>query len=748
MSEAVGGRTFRLSVTGMHCGGCAARLEGALKGLPGVLEAEVNFATSMASVRLAGGASLSEENLVEVIEGAGFGVERAGSPEKDAWEGLRVREAQRQWGVALVGFGPLAAFAMAAHAGVFGHAAQPGWLLGVQACLSAAVVFGAGRGILKSAWRSMRRGQADMDTLVGLGAVLAWLASVAELAAGRAGHTGSYFEAAAGIVTFSLLGRWLESRARRAAGDAIQGLAELLPERVRVERQGSEAGWEDWPIAEVQPGMVAMVAPGERVPVDGVVLSGVTTVDQSWVTGESVPVACGPGDRVLGGTVNGVGSLRVRVEAAGREAYLRQVVEIVREAQAGKAPVQRLADRVSEGFAKTVLVLAGVTFGLWSFLGTDASALWMALWRGLTVLVVACPCALGLATPVAVLVGSGTAARRGILFRSGAALEGLSKIGTVVLDKTGTLTSGQMEVVEWWERESLGRRVLGWVAAAEQHSAHPLGAAVVRFAREAGVPLEGGEVLTELIPGRGLRARVGVVKVSVGHAGFMREEGVGLPQEQRPGERSQSTAGDRLWVAIDGAFAGWFRVEDRLRPETAAVVRGLRRSGLRVMLLSGDREKEARRVATEVGIEEVRAGMRPEEKREVVAALQRSGIGVAMVGDGVNDAPALAQADVGIAMGGGTAVARQTADVTLACGHLGGVMEALEISRATLRVIRQNLGFAFGYNLLALPLAAGATAGWGWVPGPMLASAAMAFSSLSVVLNALRLRKVREWRGR
>jgi Cu+-exporting ATPase len=434
-----------------------------------------------------------------------------------------------------------------------------------------------------------------------------------------------------------------------------------------------------------------------------------------------------------------VGALRIRVRAAGRHAYLRQVVEIVREAQAKKAPIQRVADSMAEGFSMAVLVLAGVTFGLWAGLGTGGEAVWTAVWRGLTVLVVACPCALGLATPVAVLVGSGSAARRGILFRSGAALEALSRTRVVVLDKTGTLTSGRMEVVEWWERESFGKQVIGWVAEAEQQSAHPVAGAVARFARELGwVAPRSDETEVALVPGCGIRARVGAVRLSVGNSVLMHEDGVVLPGEEIGGEKG----GERIWVGVDGEFAGWFRVADPVRPEAPEVVGKLRAAGFRVILLSGDREEIAQRVAREVGIEEVRAGVLPEQKQAEVERLQQAGLAVLMVGDGVNDAPALAQADVGVAMGGGTAVARHTAEVTLACGHLNGLWEALEIAEKTLRVIRQNLGFAMGYNLLALPVAAGATAGLGWMPGPMLASAAMALSSVSVVLNALRLRRL------
>jgi Cu+-exporting ATPase len=536
---------------------------------------------------------------------------------------------------------------------------------------------------------------------------------------------------AAGIVTFALFGRWLELRNRIKAGEAIRSLAELQPGTVRLVVVGEvrEVG-----LAEVKPGDVVLVAPGERLAVDGVVLEGRSAVDEAWVTGESAPVVRGPGDSVTGGTVNGEGALRVRVSAAGRDAFLQQVLRIVREAQGSKPPVQRLADRVAGRFALGVRVVALGTALCWGLVSPEGNRVHAAFWHGLTVLVVACPCALGLATPVAVLAGTGRAAREGVLFRGGAALELLSKVRTVVFDKTGTLTQGRLEVAEWWESRSCDGRLLEWVAAAEQHSAHPAGAAVVRAAAAAGGALPVANAVSEVIavPGRGLRAEVDGVQLLVGTYELLKEAGVGLPSDPLDG---------RVWIAADGVFSGWFRLEDRLRPEAAAVVAELRKRGVEAVLLSGDQQAVAEAIAAKTGISKCYAGVRPDGKRRIIAELQAGGV-TAMLGDGVNDAPALAQADVGIAMGGGTAVARQTSDVTLIRDDLRLLLTAMDLSRKTLTIIRQNLFLAFGYNVLAIPLAAGLLEAWdGWAPGPLAASAAMALSSVSVVCNALRLRR-------
>jgi Cu+-exporting ATPase len=600
----------------------------------------------------------------------------------------------------------------------------------VEALLSGLVVFGAAGSVLGAACRSARRRAPDMDFLVGSGAVLAWGGSVYAWWSGEAAHGGGYFEVAAGIVTFALFGRWLELRNRIKAGEAIRALAQLQPGTVRKEVAG---GAHAVPIAEVGPGDVVRVAPGERLAVDGVVVEGRSSVDEAWVTGESVPVVRGPGDAVTAGTVNGEGALRVKVSAAGKDAFLQQVLQIVRDAQNSKPPVQRLADRVAGRFAFGVLLVAVGTAICWALVSPAGSRAHAAFWHGLTVLVVACPCALGLATPVAVLAGTGRAAREGVLFRGGAAVEMLSKVRTLVFDKTGTLTEGRLEVAEWWESRSFGGRLLEMVAAAEQHSAHPVGAAVVRAAGTVSGRLPVA-AMVEAVPGRGLRAEVDGVELLVGTYELMQEARVGLPEAPQDG---------RVWIAAEGVFAGWFRLEDRLRPEAAGIVAELQKRGVEVVLLSGDQQAVTAEVARKLGIRKSFGGIRPEGKRRIVAELQASGP-TAMLGDGVNDAPALAQADVGLAMGGGTAVARQTSDVTLIRDDLRLVLTAMDVSRKTLRVIRQNLYLAFGYNVLAIPLAAGLLEAWnGWAPGPLAASAAMALSSVSVVLNALRLTRGR-----
>ncbi len=738
----------------MHCAGCASRLEGVLMGVPGVEEAGVNYATGLATIGwhrgqsegdapAQGGANGAQHTggraatVVAAIQKAGFTADpvhfEEDSPkghEEEVGAGLR----RFLWAAA--GFLPLFVGTMGAHLLPRSFlAAQFEGRMPLEAVLSGAVVFGAAASILRSAWGAVRRRAPDMDFLVGTGAVLAWGGSVYAWltgamtgAMGGAGHGGGYFEVAAGIVTFALFGRWLELRNRIKAGEAIRALAQLQPGTVRVSVLGvvHEVG-----LAEVRPGDVVLVAPGERLAVDGVVLEGSSAVDEAWVTGESAPVVRGPGDPVTGGTVNGEGALRVRVSAAGRDAFLQQVLRIVREAQTSKPPVQRLADLVAGRFALGVFLVALGTALCWGLVSPQGNRVHAAFWHGLTVLVVACPCALGLATPVAVLAGTGRAAREGVLFRGGAALELLSKVRTVVFDKTGTLTQGRLEVAEWWESRSFDGRLLELVAAAEQHSAHPAGAAVVRAAVAGNGRLPEANAVSA-IPGRGLRAEVDGVHLLVGTYELLEEAGVGLPADPRDG---------RVWIAADGVFSGWFRLEDRLRPEAAGVVAALRKRGVESVLLSGDQQAVAEAIAAKTGILKCYAGIRPDGKRRIIEELQAGGV-TAMLGDGVNDAPALAQADVGIAMGGGTAVARQTSDVTLIRDDLRLLLTAMDLSRKTLSIIRQNLFLAFGYNVLAIPLAAGLLEAWdGWAPGPLAASAAMALSSVSVVCNALRLRR-------
>lgn len=724
----------------MHCAGCAGRLETALRAAPEVAEARVNFATSSARVfwregpgDAFRGAGNRSERVEKIIVEAGFEVEL---PPVSASEELRRREdellhAARRWKFAVAGFVPLAVWTMGGH--IWTDSALAAELPGrgfLEMAVSGAVVFGAGRGILHAGWLAAVRLAPDMNVLIGGGAVLAWLGSVAAWLAGIPAHESSYFEAAAGIVTFALFGRWLELRNRFKAGESILALAELQPGVARVEA-GTEIA--EKPLSAVVSGMVVRVAPGERIPVDGEVLEGRTTIDESWVTGESAPVGRGPGQKVVGGTLNGDGALRVRVESAGGQAFLQQVLKIVREAQSGKPQIQRMADRVSGQFVLWVVLAALGTALVWWLLGAGEHRLQTALLRGLSVLVVACPCALGLATTVAILAGTGRGAQLGILFRNGEVLETLAKVRVVAFDKTGTLTQGRLDVVEWWERKSFEGNLMALVAAAEKQSAHPVALAVMRAARQRGMRV-GEAACVESVPGSGLKASVEGHQILVGSALCMESAGVYLPETPEL-EREL-----RVWVAVDQEFAGWFRVADQIRAEAGEVLAELKRQRVEVVLISGDNAVTTREVAAAVGISRVFAGVRPDEKKNIVSDLQKRGP-LAMVGDGVNDTPALAQADVGIAMGGGTASARQTADVTLIRDDLRSLLDAIKLSKQTLRVIRENLVLAFGYNALAVPLAAGVLEVWnGWAPGPVVASAAMAVSSVSVVINALRLR--------
>jgi Cu+-exporting ATPase len=719
-------------VKGMHCAACAARLEKALSAVSGVQNASVNFASETARVRF-DARTLTRPALVSVIHKAGFeasGPSDSAEVEQHA-QALELSVGLSRWAWAAAGFLPLSIGAMGAH--LWPHSIFATEFPGrpaAEALLSGGVVFGAGAGVLRAAWSALSRGGADMNVLIGFGAVLAWCGSVAAWLSGIPSHEGAYFEAAAGIVTFALFGRWLELRNRFKAGAAILEIARLQPGSARVEVDGAVV---PVPVGDVPAGATVRVAPGERIPVDGIVLEGRTSVDESWVSGESSPVKKVAGDRVTGATLNGDGALRIRVENSGREAFLSHVLAIVREAQAGRPPVQRLADKVAGWFSLGVVLAALMTGLVWWSFGPEEGRGQAAFWHALAVLVVACPCALGLATPVAVLAATGRGAQLGVLFRNGAVLETLSNVRVIGFDKTGTLTRGRPEVVEWWERKSFDGLLIASVAAAESQSAHPVALAVVAAARELNRVLpEAHEV--EAVPGMGIRAQVDGSPLLVGRADWLESCGVVLP-EVSPEERS-----GRIWVAADGDFAGWFRVADRLRSEAAQVVEELKKRGVEAVLISGDQSAVAAGIAAETSIQRVFAPVAPAEKLQIVRELQKTGV-TAMVGDGVNDTPALAQADVGFAMGGGTAAARQTADVTLMRDDLRSILDAMDLARATLSVIRQNLALAFGYNIIAIPVAAGAFELWlGWAPGPAAASAAMALSSVSVVLNALRLK--------
>jgi heavy metal translocating P-type ATPase len=741
-------------------------LEGVLSRIAGVRRVSVSFVDARALVEATADEipeSVLRQRVSAAVEGAGFAMDVGEdfflNSNDESVDGIDERSGWR-WLFAFVGFLPLAIISMGEH--FFStHRADVtiGGLWIAEALVSGLVVLWAGRPILVGAVAAVRRAAPDMDFLVGLGALSAWLGSLvvcvdgaisggeAVAGSGSMRMNAGFFEAGAGIITFALLGRWLEQRTRAKAWEWLRGLVSMQPQKVRV-REGSQA--REVALSDVKVGMQVVVPPGERIPVDGVVCEGQSFVDESWVTGEPVPVWRGSGDSVVGGTVNGSGGIVVKVSREGRDAYLRQIIRIVREAQMGKPSIQRIADRVSGWFAWGVLAGSAATVLCWLLSGPIHITWRSALWHGLSVLVVACPCALGLATPVAVLAGTGSAALNGVLFRNGAALEQLAAVGTVIFDKTGTLTRGVVEVIEWWEHRRFCGRLVAMLAALEARMQHPVAAAVVRAANERGLPLPKVSSV-QSVPGRGVRGIVEGSKIVAGSLGLMRAEGIDLPDDGKQG------AAGRFWVAVDGEFAGWFLVSDKIRPEAFFVLGRLRERGLKLVLLTGDEEGRAREVAAALKFDEVAWSVLPDGKREAVARLQRelraaegSGLAgrdremVAMVGDGINDAPALAQADVGIAMAEGTAVARETAAVTLMRANLGTLLAAFEISGRTIAVIRQNLVFAFGYNFLALPFASGALE-WliPWAPGPVVASAAMALSSLSVVLNAVRLRHAR-----
>ncbi len=619
----------------------------------------------------------------------------------------------------------------------------------VEMALATAVVFGCGWPLLVRGWQSVVNGHLNMFTLIDLGTGAAYGYSVvATIAPGvfpasiraAGGEVALYFEPAVAIITLVLLGQVMELRARAATGSAIRGLLGLAPTTAR--RLDAKGGEGDVPLDEVRVGDRLRVRPGERVPVDGAVMEGQSAVDESMISGEPIPVEKGVGAKVVGGTVNGTGSFVMRAERVGAETMLAQIVRMVSAAQRSRAPIQRLADRVSGYFVPLVLGAAAVTFAVWMTVGPQPR-LAHALVNAVAVLIVACPCALGLATPMSIMVGTGRGAGAGILFRDAEAMERLRAVTTLLVDKTGTLTEGRPTLAVVGPSGAMTEgELLGLVASLERSSEHPLATAVVRGAEERGVAIPAAKEFVSL-PGRGLRGVVEGREVAVGNAALLGEMGVdaGALMERAEGLRGKGQT--VMLVAVDGVAAGLVSVADAMKRSTPEAIRELKAAGLRVMMVTGDDATTARAVAAELGIE-FEAGVLPEGKAEVVRAHQRGGAVVAMAGDGVNDAPALAQADVGLAMGTGTDVAMEAGGVTLLTGDLRGVVQARRLSELTMRNIRQNLLFAFLYNMLGVPLAAGVLFPvFGLLLNPMIAAAAMSLSSVSVIGNSLRLRSVR-----
>jgi Cu+-exporting ATPase len=733
--------TVELPIRGMADANDARAIERILHRIPGVLEAAVNLATESARVTMIVGVA-SIRDLIRAVREAGYEVaEAAGALEgtgEDAEQAAREAEMARHrrrllWGAIFT----LPTFWLSMQFdllhGIMPGMARPISLDVVLLLLSTPVQLGVGRDFYRGAYRALRMGTANMDVLVALGTSAAYFYSLAVTVALLLGSAAlgryTYFETAAVIITLIVLGKYLEARAKGRASEAIRALMALRPERARVLRDGQEI---EIPAAEVRVGDLLLVRPGERIPADGIVLEGRSTVDESMMTGESIPVEKKPGDRVLGGTVNTYGLLKIEATRVGRDTVLAGIIRLVREAQGSKAPIQRLADQVSAVFVPTVIAIAALAFLGWLLIG-GAGFTW-AMVNAIAVLVVACPCAMGLATPTAIMVGTGRGATMGILFRNAQALEQLGKITRIALDKTGTLTRGRPMVTRvipgpGWTVEE----VLRLAASVEQGSEHPLAQAVVEAARSQGLPLE-KLVGFSALPGRGVLAHLNGRTIRVGQIAWLQAEGVSLNGLEGAVRTLQAQGQTTMLVARDGEAVGVIVLADALKPEAAEAVFALHRMGVRTVMVTGDNQRTAEAIARQAGIDRVFAEVLPGDKAEIVRRLQAEGHRVAMVGDGINDAPALAQADVGIAMGTGTAVAMETADVTLMRGDLRLLPQAVRLSRATMRTIRQNLFWAFFYNVILIPVAALG------LLHPMMAAGAMAFSSIFVVTNSLRLR--------
>ncbi|WP_437987359.1 heavy metal translocating P-type ATPase [Sorangium sp. So ce117] len=797
---AQGART-ELPVQGMTCAACVRRVEKALRAAPGVQDAAVNLVTRRATITYDAQATTPAALASAIVE-AGYEVPevppaasvpeaapitglaaalqadgipaspaiagvhadstaperpaaRADAPPQrpqpsaadraaamDAAEQKEQRTLRRDVAIAALLTAPLLAVAMSHGAIPALEGASARWL---SLALATIVVFGPGRRFFRLAWSALRHRAADMNTLVSLGTGAAWLYSTAAVAApglfphAEHGHAPPvYFEAAAAIVTFVLLGKLLETRARKRLADAVRGLVALQPKTARRVRGDAE---DEVPASSLAPGDLVRVRPGERIATDGEVVDGASAVDEAMLTGESMPVDKTAGSAVLGGTLNQSGALVFRVTKTGADTALARIVEAVEQAQGSRAPIARLADVVSGVFVPVVLGVASLAFAAWLAIDPTAAGLATAVERFVAVLVIACPCALGLATPAAVAVGTGRGAELGVLVKGGAALEAASRVDTVLLDKTGTLTTGRPELTDVVDLAGDGEAaLLGLVAAAERESEHPVARAIVEGARGRGVGMAPASAFHAEI-GHGIEARVSGRLVRIGTGAWLQRAGVDTAALEAEADRLAALGRTPSFVAVDGRLAGLVAVADRPTEEARRAVAAMAELGVEVAMVTGDRAGAARAVAEELGIRAVFAEVRPEDKARIVREQRAAGRRVAMVGDGINDAPALAGADVGIAVGTGTDIAVASADVALMRGGIAGLPVALGLARATLRTIRQNLFWAFIYNVIGIPIAAGLLYPFtGWLLSPVLASAAMSLSSVSVLTNSLRLR--------
>ncbi len=738
-----------LSIGSMSCGSCVGRVETALSRVPGVLSVTVNLAAETAVVDMLDGVATASE-VIAASGAAGYPAELAetgatrSQAERKADE---AREMAARAGLAAALTLPVFILEMGAHlVPPFHHliartiGLETSWI--IQLLLATLVLFGPGRPFFTNGFPALFKGAPDMNSLVAVGTGAAWGYSVvATVLPGAlpAGVRAVYFEAAAVIVVLILVGRWLEARAKGRTGAAIQALLGLQVRTARVLRGGQA---QDVDIDAVRVGELVLVRPGERIPLDGAVTDGASNVDESMLTGEPLAVPKAAGAQVTGGTVNGTGSLTVRATRVGADTTLAQIIRMVEEAQGAKLPIQGLVDRVTLWFVPAVMAVAALTVAVWLIVGPDP-ALTLALVAGVSVLIIACPCAMGLATPTSIMVGTGRAAEMGVLFRKGDALQALSTVDIIALDKTGTVTEGQPALTDLVVAEGFDRaEVLRLVAGVEAQSEHPIAEAILRGARSEGldVPVATG---FRSVTGYGVAATVAGREVLIGADRFMAREGIETGALSRAEEALAARGRTALFAAVDGKLAAVIAVADPVKSTSPAVIEALQARGLRVAMITGDKRKTAEAIGREAGIDQVIAGVLPDGKVAVLDDLRAGGRKVAFVGDGINDAPALAHADVGIAIGTGTDVAIESADVVLMSGDLRGVVNAVEVSARTMANIRQNLIWAFGYNVALIPVAAGVFyPAFGLLLSPVFAAGAMALSSVSVLSNALRLRRI------
>lgn len=739
-----------LKLRGMSCASCAGNIEEAIRSVPGVEACNVNFGAEQASVTY----NPNQTNVAAIqdaVDAAGYSAlpmqDDVLAPEDDAEQQARQsenRDLNRKVWVSGIISAVLAIGSLPAMTGL-PIPFIPMWLHDpwLQLVLTTPVLFWAGSGFYINAWKALKRHTATMDTLVAIGTGAAYLYSLfptffPQWFIRQGLKPDVYFEAASVIIALLLLGRLLENRAKGQTSEAIRKLMGLQAKTARVIRNGREV---DIPIAEVILGDVILVRPGEKIPVDGEIVEGSSTIDEAMVTGESVAVKKRPGDEVIGATINKTGSFKFRATRVGKDTFLAQIVKLVQQAQGSKAPIQRLADLVTGWFVPVVIAIAIATFIIWYNIMGNVT---MALITTVGVLIIACPCALGLATPTSIMVGTGKGAENGILIKGADSLELAHKLQTIVLDKTGTITQGKPTVTDFvtvnGTANSNELKLLHLAASVERNSEHPLAEAVVQYAQSQGVELTDSQEF-EAIAGSGVQGYVSKQWVQIGTHRWMNELLIDTSSLQQQWDRLEYLGKTVIWIAVNGKVEGIMGIADAVKPSSVVAIRTLQKMGLEVVMLTGDNRRTAEVIAREVGIKRVFAEVRPDQKAATVEKLQSEGKIVAMVGDGINDAPALAQADVGMAIGTGTDVAIAASDITLISGDLQGIVTAIQLSRATIRNIKQNLFFAFIYNVAGIPIAAGILFPFfGWLLSPIIAGAAMAFSSVSVVTNALRLR--------